>query len=76
VSETPQLLATKPVRKYSHSHIVTLSREVRDVLGVKAGDVLAFRKVGRYVFISVVRAFQVAPVTVEEKRQAHAAIGD
>jgi antitoxin component of MazEF toxin-antitoxin module len=75
-SETPQLLATKRVRRWGHSHVVTIPSEVRKALNVKAGDSIAFRKVGRYVFLAVVRAFAVAPVSEEEMRQAHAAIGD
>lgn len=73
--EFPMLLSTKAVRKRGASHVVTLSREVRQALDIKVGDQIAFRKVGRYVFISVVRAFVVAPVSEEEMRQAHASIG-
>ena len=73
--QLPLLLATKAVRKRGASLVVTLSREVRQALDIKVGDQIAFRKVGRYVFISVVRAFMVAPVSEEEMRQAHAAIG-
>jgi antitoxin component of MazEF toxin-antitoxin module len=75
MTETPQLLAIKPVRKWGHSHVVTLSKEVRAALDVKAGDQVTFRKVGRMVYIAVIRAFQVAPVSEAEKRQARAAAG-
>lgn len=75
MSEIPQLLATKPVRKYGHSHVVTLPKEVRSVLKIKQGDQITFRLIGRYVFIAVVRAFAVAPVSKEEFRQAREALG-
>jgi len=75
MSETPKLLATKPVRKWGHGYVVSVPKEVREALSCGVGDQIAFRKVGRYVFIAVVRAFAVAPVSEEEKRQAHAAIG-
>jgi antitoxin component of MazEF toxin-antitoxin module len=73
--ETPQLLTIKPVRKWGHSYVVTLPKEVRSAMGVKAGDQITFRKIGRYFFIAVVHAFAVAPVTKEEMRQARAALG-
>jgi antitoxin component of MazEF toxin-antitoxin module len=75
MTETPMLLSTKPIRKWGHSHVVTLPPEVRAVLGAKLGDQLTFRKVGRYVFLAVVHAFAVAPVSEEEFRQARAALG-
>lgn len=75
MKDTPQLLSTKPVRKWGHSHVVTLSKEVRQILGIKEGDQVTFRKVGRYVFIAVVHAFAVAPVSKEEIRQAREALG-
>jgi hypothetical protein len=45
------------------------------VLDAKLGDQLTFRKVGRYVFIAVVHAFAVAPISKEEFRQARQALG-
>lgn len=74
--ETPLLLDIKPVRKVGHSHVVSLSREVRAFLNIQVGDRLSFRRVGRMVYLSVIRAFQVAPVSNEEKRQARAAAGE
>ena len=44
-------------------------------MGIKAGDQVTFRKVGRYVFIAVVHGFAVAPVSKEEFRQAREALG-
>ena len=73
--DTPLLLSTKPVKRSGHSYVVSLSKEVRSALNVKQGEQLAFRKVGRYVFIAVVRAFAVAPVSKEEFRQAREALG-
>lgn len=75
MSDTPQLLSIKPVRKWGHSHVVTLSKEVRAVLGIKDGDQVTFRKVGRYVFIAVVHAFAVAPISKGELQQAREALG-
>ena len=70
MKDTPQLLSIKPVRRWGYSHVVTLSKEVRSALGIKGGEQICFRKVGRYVFIAVVNAFAVAPVTREEIRRA------
>ena len=75
VMDTPQLLSLKPVRYWGGSYVVTLTKDVRNALGIKRGDQVAFRKVGRYVFIAVVHAFAVAPVSKEEIRQARAALG-
>ncbi len=72
---TPQLLATNRIRKWGGSYVVSLTKDVRAALGVKEGDDVAFRKVGRYVFVAVVRAFAVAPVSKEEMQQARAALG-
>jgi hypothetical protein len=46
------------------------------MLGAEVGDEIAFRKVGRVVVISVIRAFQVIQVSEEEKRKAIEAVGD
>jgi antitoxin component of MazEF toxin-antitoxin module len=75
VMETPQLLSVNRVRLWGGSHVVSLSKEVRAAMGIKGGDTVAFRKVGRYVFLAVVRAFAVAPVTREEIQQARAVQG-
>ena len=73
--ETPLLLTTKPVRKNGNSYVVSLSKEVRAVMKIKLGDQITFRKVGRYVFIAVVRAFEVIPISTDELRQARAERG-
>jgi antitoxin component of MazEF toxin-antitoxin module len=75
MSETPQILSIKPIRKWGHSHAVTVSKEVRDALNVKAGDKIAFRKFGRYVFILALNGALVAPVTKQEMAMARAALG-
>lgn len=72
---TPQLLATNRIRKWGGSYVVSLTKEVRKALGVKDGDDVAFRKIGRYVVVAVVHAFAVAPVSSQEVKQARAALG-
>jgi len=76
MKDTPQLLAIKPIRKWGHSTVISVSKEVRQALNVQPGDQIAFRKVGRYVFILAVKAFQIAPVTKQEMLQAREALGD
>lgn len=73
--ETPQILAIKPIRKWGHSSVVTVSKEVRRALSVEPGDQIVFRKVGRYVFILAVNAGLLAPVTKEEMAMAREALG-
>jgi len=75
VNETPQILAVKPIRKWGHSQVVSVSKEVREALNVQAGDHVVFRKLGRYVFILAVRASQLAPVTKQELAMAREALG-
>lgn len=74
MTETPQLLSIKPVRRWGHSHVVTLAKEVRTALKLEAGDQVVFRKIGRYVFIAVAKAFALAPVTKEEIQKAREAL--
>ena len=71
---TPQLLATNRIRKWGGSYVVSLTKDVRKALGVTEGDNIAFRKVGRYVFVAVIRAFVVAPVSKDELQQARVAL--
>jgi hypothetical protein len=66
MSEGVRLLSVRPVRLWGHGHVVSLPPEVRDVLGARFGDQIVFRKIGRYVFISVVHADERIPVSVEE----------
>lgn len=73
--DTPQILSIKPIRKWGHSQVVTINKEVRAALNIKAGDQLAFRKIGRYVFILAVNAVQIAPVTKQEMAAARSALG-
>ncbi len=75
MSDTPQILSIKPIRKYGHSQVVTMDKEVRQALNVKPGDKIAFRKIGRYVFILAVNAIQIAPVTKQEMALAREALG-
>ncbi len=73
--ETPQILAIKPIRKWGHSQVVTVSKEVRAALNVQSGDHVVFRKLGRYVFILAASAGQLAPVTQQEMALAREALG-
>jgi hypothetical protein len=75
VSTVPLLLDQKPVRCWGGSYVVTLNKLVREALGVKAGDHVAFRKFGRFVFLFVIRPQLVAPITENELRQAREALG-
>jgi antitoxin component of MazEF toxin-antitoxin module len=75
MSNTPQILAIKPIRKWGHSQVVTVSKEVREALKIQAGDHIVFRKIGRYVFILAAQAFQLAPVTKQEMALAREALG-
>jgi hypothetical protein len=45
------------------------------LLGCESGDQIAFRKVGRVVLISVVRASSAIPISDEERREAVKALG-
>lgn len=75
MSDTPQLLSTKRVRCWGGSHVVTLSKEVREALQLKEGDTVAFRRYGRYVVLAVVRVFTNIPMSQEEAARARAALG-
>jgi len=75
MSDTPQLLASERVRRWGGSHVVTLSKQVRAVMNLKAGDRVAFRKVGKYIVIALERACSVIPISEDEKRQARAVLG-
>lgn len=73
--QTPELLSVDRVRRWGGSHAVSLNKAVRTVMGIQVGDQIAFRKVGRYVFISVVRAEVVAPVSKDEVAIARRSLG-
>jgi antitoxin component of MazEF toxin-antitoxin module len=75
VSDTPLLLDQKPLRYWGGSYVVTLNKSVREALGVKVGDHVAFRKFGRFVFLFVIRPQVVAPITEKEIREARASLG-
>lgn len=75
MSDTPQLLSSKVVRKWGGSYVVSLEKSVRQALGLKAGDRVVFRRVSKYVIIALERACCVVPLSEEEKRQARAALG-
>jgi hypothetical protein len=66
MSKPQGLLCVKPVRKYGHGHVISFPPEVREVLGAQFGDQIVFRKVGRYVFLSVLRVAEEVPVSVDE----------
>jgi antitoxin component of MazEF toxin-antitoxin module len=73
--DTPILLDQKPVRYWGGSYVVTLNKLVRDALGVRRGDHVAFRKFGRFVFLFVIRPQLVAPITEQEIQQARETLG-
>jgi antitoxin component of MazEF toxin-antitoxin module len=75
VNNTPLLLDQKPVRCWGGSYVVTLNKLVREALGCKPGDHVAFRKFGRFVFLFVIKPQVVAPITEAEFRQAREALG-
>lgn len=74
-SEQAKLFRTSRVRKTGHSVVISLPLPIRKLLGAEIGDEIAFRKVGRVVVISVIRAYQVIQVSEEEKRKAVEAVG-
>jgi antitoxin component of MazEF toxin-antitoxin module len=74
-NDTPKTFRTSRVRKTGHSVVVSLPVPIRNLLGCKVGDQIAFRRVGRVVVISVIRAYQVIQISDEEKRKAVEAVG-
>jgi antitoxin component of MazEF toxin-antitoxin module len=74
-SEGAKIFRTVRVRRWGHSAVVALSKPIRNMLGAEVGDEIAFRKVGRVVVVSVIRAYQVIQVSEEEKRKAVEAVG-
>ena len=75
MSATPLLLDTKPVRFWGGSYVISLNKLVREALGLKRGDHVAFRRYGRFVFLAVVRPESVMPISKAEAEQARAALG-
>jgi antitoxin component of MazEF toxin-antitoxin module len=73
--DTPLLLDQKPVRCWGGSYVVTLNKLVRQALGVKPGDHVAFRKFGRFVFLFVIKPQLVAPITQDELARAREMLG-
>lgn len=55
--------------------MIRLNKPLRAFLGVKEGDEVAIRKVGRVFLIAVIHPFSVIPVSDEEVRQAVKALG-
>lgn len=74
--EAPGIFRTSRVRRAGHAAVISLPKPIRKLLDAEIGDEIAFRKIGRYVVISVIRAFQVIQVSEEEKRKAVEAVGD
>lgn len=71
----PKTFFNRPVVKHGDSYVITLPKPLRKLIGCDVGDEISFRKVGRVVVISVLRAFQVIQVSEEEKRKAVEAVG-
>lgn len=72
---TPQLLSMNRVRRWGGSYVVSLSKDVRRALGISDAAMIAFRKVGNCVFLAVVRAGSVPPVSEEEIKFGREALG-
>lgn len=73
--DASKIFRTARVRKTGHAVVLSLPKPIRNLLGCEVGDEIAFRKVGRVVVISVIRAFQVIQISEEEKRKAVEAVG-
>jgi hypothetical protein len=74
MSEPQKLLSVRPVRMWGGGHVVSLEKVVREELGIRLGDQITFRKIGRYVFIAVVHVNETVPVSVEEVEVARVAL--
>jgi antitoxin component of MazEF toxin-antitoxin module len=62
------------VRKWGNSMVLVLSPELKAFFGVVHRDLLAFRKVGRYVLLRRIRAGELVPVSEAEARQTLAEV--
>lgn len=69
------ILSINRIRKNGHTAVVSLPLHVREALGAKLGDSLAFRRVGRHVVMTVVRPACVLPISEAERQQARAWLG-
>lgn len=71
----PILLATSRVRKFGGGVVVTLTKRVREALGVKLGDFVIFRRYGKSVFMSVIPERVVPSALKTEREQARSSVG-
>lgn len=65
---TEEFQGTVRARKWGHSMVIVLPRELREFLGVVHRDLIAYRKVGRYVLLRRIRAGELVPVGDEGAR--------
>jgi antitoxin component of MazEF toxin-antitoxin module len=62
------------VKKWGNSMVLVLPVELREFFGLVPRDILAFRKVGRYVMIRRIRAGELVPLSEQEARQGLLAV--
>jgi hypothetical protein len=62
------------VRKWTKCWVIVLPRELREFFGVVHRDMIAYRKVGRYVLLRRISAGELMPVTDAEARHVVAEV--
>jgi bifunctional DNA-binding transcriptional regulator/antitoxin component of YhaV-PrlF toxin-antitoxin module len=66
---------TVRVRKWGSSLVITLPKEIRDFLGIVRRDLVAYRKVGRYVVLRRISGAELLPVTNAEAKRDSSSVG-
>lgn len=67
---------TTTVKKWGHSFVLLVPKEIRKYLGIEHGDLVGFRKCGRLVVMKRIRGSEAMPLTESEARQETVAAGD
>jgi hypothetical protein len=69
---------TVRVRKWGSSLVIVLPREIRDFMSIVRRDLVAYRKVGRYVVLRRISGAELVPVTGAEAKgeSSHTGAGD
>ena len=62
------------VRKWTKCWVIVLPRELREFFGVVHRDMIAYRKVGRYVLLRRISAGELMPVSDAEARHVVAEV--